>query len=96
MTFNVIKRKLICLIERIKLSESDYMIMKSESQMYKSMMSAIKCGLNTDYEDIKINDCIIQRIPKSKTMVVNVDVWQMLANGGIIFDKNTVKLNVIN
>ena len=90
---DVFKRKLHSLIERIKLSESDYLSMKSKAQMYSDMMSAIKYECNTDYEDIKSNGQTIARFPRSKTMTLNIDVEQMLENGGITFDKNAVKLN---
>lgn len=92
--FNVFKRKLHSLIERIKLSESEYLSMKSKAQMYSDMMSTVKCECNTDYEDIKNNGHAIARFPKSRTMTLNIDVEQMLASGGITFDKNAVKLNV--
>ena len=91
---DVLKRNLHSLIERIKLSESDYTSMKSKAQMYSDMMSTIKYERNTDYEYIKKNGKNIARFPKSKTMSINIDVEQMLANGGITFDKNLVKLNI--
>ena len=90
---DVFKRKLHSLIERIKLSESDYTSMKSKAQMYSDMMSTIKYDRNTEYEYIKKNGKNIARFP-SKTITINIDVEQMLANGGITFDENLVKLNV--
>ena len=51
---DVFKRNLHSLIERIKLSESDYTSMKSKAQMYSDMMSTIKYDRNTEYEYIKI------------------------------------------
>lgn len=90
---DVFKRNLHSLIERIKLSESDYLSMKSKAQMYSDMMSTIEYERNTDYEYIKKNGKNIARFP-SKTITINIDVEQMLANGGITFDENLVKLNV--
>lgn len=90
---DVLKRNLHSLIERIKLSESDYTSMKSKAQMYSDMMSTIKYDRNTEYEYIKKNGKNIARFP-SKTITINIDVEQMLANGGITFDENLVKLNV--
>ena len=95
MKFNVFKRKLLCLIERIKLSESDYRQMKAQSQMYKGMMSTVKYNIDSEYEDVtnKKGDTVM-RLEKSRTMTINVDVVEMLAEGGITFDKNIVKLDI--
>ena len=90
---DVLKRNLHSLIERIKLSESDYTSMKSKAQMYSDMMSTIKYDRNTEYEYIKKTGKNIARFP-SKTITINIDVEQMLANGGITLDENLVKLNV--
>ena len=91
--FNVFKRKLHILIERIKLSESDYLTMKANAQMYKDMMSTVECNLDVEYEDVMVGKSLITKIPKSKTMTINIDIKQMLANAGITFD-DTVKLNI--
>lgn len=92
--FNVFKRKLHNLIERIKLSESDYLSMKVKSEMYSNMISTIRYEHYTDYEYIKNNGQTIAMFPKSKTATLTVDVGEMLTSGGIIFNKNAVKLNV--
>ena len=95
MKFNVFKRKLLCLIERIKLSELDYGLMKAKSQMYDGMMSTIKCDINSEYEDVTNKQGnTVMRFEKSRTMTMNVNVVEMLAEGGITFDMNAVKLNV--
>ena len=91
--FNVFKRKLHILIERIKLSESDYLIMKANAQMFAAMMSTVKCNFEMEYEDVMVGESLITKIPKSKTMTINIDIKQMLANAGITFD-DTVKLNI--
>lgn len=96
MKIDVIKRKLLCLIERIKLSEDDYRMIKVKAEMYDDMMSTIEYDVNTEYVEAKDNQgCTIVKIPKSTTMVCNVDIEQMLANGGVTFDKNRVKINII-
>lgn len=93
--FNKFKMKIRFLLERIKLSESDYITMKAQSQMYKAMMSTVKYSSNTVYEDI-VDDAgnLINRIPKSNTAIVHVNVTEMLAEGGVTFNKNVVKLIV--
>lgn len=93
--FNKLKMKIRCLIERIKLSESDYLTMKAQSQMYKAMMSTIKYSSNTVYEDIADNDGnLINRILKAKTATVHINITDMLAEGGITFNKNAVKFDI--
>ena len=93
--FNKLKMKIRCLIERIKLSDSEYLTMKAQSQMYKAMISTIKFSSNAIYEDLVDGDGnLINRIPKSKTAIVHVNFTDMLAEGGIAFNKNVVKLDV--
>ena len=93
--FNKLKRKIHCLIERIKLSESDYLIMKAQSQMYSGMMSTITYSSSSEYEDVKdASGYLITSIPKAKTATVHINITEMLAEGGITFNKNVVKLDV--
>lgn len=94
-TLRKLKRKFLCLIERIKLSESDYLNMKEFSRRYGAMMSTIECNATAEYDDVfdKENHNIISLL-KSKTMTVNIDIEKMLAAGGIAFDKHAVTLNV--
>jgi hypothetical protein len=69
--------------------------MKAQSQMYKAMMSTIKYSSNTVYEDI-VDDTgnLINGIPKSNTAIVHINITEMLAEGGVTFNKNVVKLDV--
>lgn len=95
MELNALKRKLLCLIERIKLSESEYRAMKAKSQMYDGMMSSIKWNTYMKEEEVKNNNGdIIWMLPKEKTVTMEIDIVDMLANGGITFDKNAVELKV--
>lgn len=95
MKLNVLKRKLFYLIERIKLSELDYLSMKAASQMYSSMMSAITYKAETEYEDIEDkNGHIITKITKSKYATINVDMEELLASAGVRYNKYAVKVNV--
>lgn len=92
---NKLKMKIRYLLERIKLSESDYLIMKAQSQMYKAMMSTVKYSSNVVYEDI-VDDTgnLINRVPKSNTAIVHINITEMLAEGGVTFNKNVVKLDI--
>lgn len=93
--FNTIKRRLLCLIERIKLSEHDYERMKIRAEKYDNMMSTIK--YDTELKWINAEDRygnIILRYPYEKTIACNVDIKQMLEYGGIYIDTDIVKINV--
>ena len=93
--FNKLKIKIRCLIERIKLSDSEYLTMKTQSQMYKAMMSTVKYSLDTEYEDaFDDNGNIIKRFLKARTATIHINIVDMLAEGGITFNKNAVKLDV--
>lgn len=93
--FNKLKIKIRCLIERIKLSDSEYLTMKAQSQMYKAMMSTVKYSSDTEYEDaFDDNGNIIKRFLKARTATIHINIVDMLAEGGITFNKNAVKLDV--
>ena len=93
--FNKLKRKIRCLIEQIKLSESDYMTMKAQSQMYKAMMSTIKYSSGSEYQDVfDANGVLVTRINQERTATVHINIADMLAEGGVTFNKNAVKLDV--
>lgn len=93
---NVLKRKLIYLIERICLSEEDYINMKVQSQIYRYMANTISLHSDIEYEDIRDgNDTLITSVPKSQTVIVTVDIWQLFAEMGWNFDKRTTKLVIV-
>ena len=93
--FNKLKIKISCLIERIKLSESDYRTMKARAQMYEAMMSTIRYNTEREYEPV-YDTCgvLITHLPKAQTLTIHINITEMLAEGGITFDKNAVKLDV--
>ena len=94
MNFNTFKRKLLCLIERIKLSESDYRTMKAKSQMYDGIMSVIKINIGTDNQKIENNDgCFFWFTSRTRIVTVDIDVMEMLAAGGIHFN-DELEINV--
>ena len=93
--FNKLKMKIRCLIERIKLSDSEYLTMKAQSQMYKAMMSTVKYSSGSEYSDVFDADgVLVTSIRQARTATVHINIVDMLAEGGITFNKNAVKLNV--
>lgn len=96
MNLKTLKKKILCLFERIRLSESDYKNIKLKAQLYDNMMSTIDFNINNESEDIKDKDGnIIYRFPKSKTANMNIDMMKMLKAGGVTFDLDAVKLNIV-
>lgn len=93
--FNKLKRKIRCLIERIKLSESEYLTMKAQSQMYQAMMSTVKYSSGSEHSDVFDADgTLVTRILQARTATVHINIVDMLAEGGITFNKNTVKFDI--
>lgn len=93
--FNKLKMKIRYLIERIKLSDSEYLTMKAQSQMYKAMMSTVKYSSGSEYSDVFDADgVLVTSIRQARTATVHINIVDMLAEGGITFNKNAVKLNV--
>ena len=93
--FNKLKRKIRCLIERIRLSESDYVTMKAQAQMYKAMMSTVKYSSGSEYSDVFDADGIlVTSIRQARTATVHINIADMLAEGGVTFNKNAVQLDV--
>lgn len=96
MNLKTLKRKILCIFERIRLSESDYKNIKLKAQLYDNMMSTIDFNINNESEDIKDKDGnIIYRFPKSKTANMDIDIVEMIKAGGVTFDLDAVKLNVV-
>lgn len=93
--FNKLKMKISCLIERIKLSEFDYRTMKAQAQMYKAMMSTIRYNTEREYEPVyDTNGVLITNLFKARVSTIHVNITEMLAEGGITFNNNAVKLDV--
>lgn len=94
MNMKKLKSKLCCLIERIKLSESDYRAMKDKSQRHEDMMSNVRYTINTNFKDVTDNfGNIIKTVYMGTTATIDVDIVKMLAAGGITLDKGDI-LNV--
>lgn len=93
--FRKLIRKIHCLLERIKLSESDYITMKARSQMYSAMMSTIRYTTDSECEPVyDSKGCLITNLFSAKVITININITDMLAEGGITFNKNMVKLNI--
>ena len=87
--------KLKNLIECIKLSDVDYQNMKNKAQKFDKMMSTIQVEGHQEHEEAcDAHGHVIMTFPKTMTYTVSVDIKDMLAAGGIIFDKSVTKFNV--
>lgn len=91
-----IARKVHNFIERVAMSESDYLTMKEQSNKFKNMMSSCEFKLEepeyTDAKDASGN--ILYRFRKSQSASLNINIDEMLKNAGILYDKERVKLNI--
>lgn len=83
-------------IERVRMSESDYLTMKEQSNKFENMMSSCEFKLEEpEYTDVKdANGNILHRFRKSQSASLNINIDEMLKNGGILYDKERVKLNI--
>lgn len=93
---STLKRKFRNFIERLRLSESEYLTMKEQSEKFEGMMSTCNFEIG-ESEFIDIQDKagnIVHRFPKSKTATLNVNIDKMLKEAGIVYDKDRVTLNV--
>lgn len=91
-----IARKVHNFIERARMSESDYLTMKEQSNKFENMMSSCEFKLDEpEYTDVKDADGnILYRFKKSQSASLNINIDEMLKNGGILYDKERVKLNI--
>lgn len=97
MKFKTIKRKMLSLIERIRLSENEYNELKDKSEMLDNIMSTMKFEINTEHTDAKDkHGNIILRRVKSRKATVTVDVEQMLKKLGISWDGGDCEVKIIN
>ena len=97
MKFKIIKRKILSLIERIRLSENEYNELKDKSETLDNIISTFKFELNTEHEDVKDNHGnIIYRHLKSRKATITVDVEQMLKNLGISWSGGDCEVKIIN
>lgn len=79
------------------MSESDYLTMKEQSNKFKNMMSSCEFRLDEpEYTDVKDADgnIIMRRFKKFQSASLNINIDEMLKNGGILYDKERVKLNI--
>lgn len=81
-------------IERLRMSEDDYLTMKRQSENYEKMLSTINVEVKCDSEDITdIAGNVIRKGNVNKNVAINVDTKEMLNKIGITFYENAV-LNV--
>ena len=91
-----IARKVHNFIERVRMPESVYLTMKEQSNKFENMMSSCEFKLKEpEYTDVKDADGnTVYRFKKSQSASLNINIDEMLKNGGILYDKERVKLNI--
>lgn len=73
--------------------KSKHRLLKLKADRYDNMMKCVKCNIETQYVNIRSKDCVIAKLPKSKTIYVTINIKDMLEAGGYEFD-DTTKYNV--
>lgn len=91
-----LKENLRMLLERIKLSNFDYLTMKEKSKRFDNMLAAISLETNSKKIYIRDNEGIcILRVPESKTLTVSINAPDLMKAVGIEYNKCCTNIKVI-
>ena len=91
-----LKENLRMLLERIKLSNFDYLTMKEKSKRFDNMLAAISFETNTKYIDVKDNKGVhIFKFPESKNLTISINVPDLMKGVGIVYDRHLTNINIV-
>lgn len=91
-----LKENLRMLLERIKLSNSEYLAMKEKSKRFDNMLAAISLETNAKYIDVKDNKGVhIFKFPESKNLTISINVPDLMKGVGIEYNKCCTNIKVI-
>ena len=69
--------------------------MRVKARMYDAMISNITYTSSVKYEEVRdARNNLMFQLPKLKTTTLDVNIEQLLAEAGIIFDRGSVEVNV--
>lgn len=95
MRLAIYKRKLKSLIERIKLSEAEYNLMKERSVMFNHAVDAIHMQRDIGYETITDQSgMIIKNFPKTMTTTIVIHPGKLLKGLGLNLWEEKTKIVV--
>lgn len=90
------KEKLHIFLERIKLSNSEYLTMKEKNKRFDNMLAAISFETNTKYIDVKDNKGVyIFKFPESKNLTISINVPDLMKGVGIVYDRQLTNINIV-
>lgn len=91
-----LKEKLYLFLERITMSNHEYLTMKNDAQNFKNIMGCVGVNISTKYVDCRDKyGELLCKFPESIGATIDVNVTDMLKAMGVIYDKNLVRLNII-
>lgn len=91
-----LKENLRMLLERIKLSNSEYLMMQEKANRFNNMLAAIGFETNSRYTDVQDNEGIcILKFPESKTLTISINASDLMKTMGIEYDKCCTNIKVI-
>lgn len=91
-----LKEKLYLFLERMMMSNHEYLNMKNDAQKFKNVMGCVGINIGTKYVDCRDKyGKLLLKFPQSIEATINVNVSDMLKAMGIVYDKNFVKLNIV-
>ncbi len=91
-----LKENLRMLLERIKLSNFDYLTMKEKSKRFDDMLAAISLETNAEYIPVEHpKGCVIAKVLKSKSLTISVNIPDLMKGVGIVYDRTLSNIKVI-
>lgn len=91
-----LKEKLHLFLERIKLSNSEYLMMQEKSKRFDNMLAAISLETNAKYIDVKDNKGVhIFKFSESKNLTISINVPDLMKGVGIVYDRQLTYINIV-
>lgn len=91
-----LKEKLYLFLKRLMISNHEYLSMKNDAQNFRNVMGCAGINIGTKYVDCRDKyGKLLLKFPQSIEATINVNVSDMLKAMGVVYDKNFVKLNIV-
>ena len=90
-----LKEKLYLFLERMMMSNHEYLNMKNDAQNFKNVVRCVSVNISTKYADCRDKyGELLCKFPESIGAPIDVNVADMPKAMGVTYDKNLVKLNI--
>lgn len=91
-----LKEKLHLFLERMMMSNHEYLNMKNDAQNFKNVRGCVGVNTSTKYVDYRDKyGEILCKFPESTETTIDVNITDMLKAIGVTYNKNYVKLNIV-